>query len=153
MELRLTANAHADILREYGATVGHDCSIVAPLHIVNADGDFSSLEIGDRVHLGSGVLIDLADRVTIGNEATLSMGCTIVTHIDVGPGPVRERHPRETAPVTIGAGAYLGAGATVLHGVTVGAAAVLGAHALVARDVAPGATVVSPPARELPAHE
>jgi len=86
--------------------------------------------------------------VTIEDEATLSMRCTLITHIDVGPGPLRERRPREQGPVRIAGGAYLGAGATVLHGVTVGAGATLGAHALVNRDVAAGATVVSPLAQE-----
>ncbi len=144
MELRTSPNQHAAILREYGATVGAGCSIYTPLHIVNADGDFSNLVIGDRVHLGADTLIDLADRVTIETEATLSMRSTIITHIDVGPGPLKERRPRKTGPVTIGRGAYLGTGATVLHGVIVGAEATLGAHALVDRDVPPGGTVVSP---------
>lgn len=150
MELRTTTNQHAAILRRYGAQVGRDVSIHGPIHIVNAGEDFSKLEIGDRVHLGTEVLIDLADRVTIEAEATLSMRATLITHIDVGPGPLRERRPRQQAPVRIGAGAYLGAGATILHGVTVGAAATVGAHALVDRDVAPGATVVSPRARLVP---
>lgn len=149
MELRSTTNGHAQILRDYGATVGEGCSLYTPLHIVNADGDFSNLVIGDRVHLGADVLIDLADRVEIADEATLSMRCTLITHIDVGPGPVRMRLPRKQAPVRIGPGAYLGAGATLLHGVTVGAGAVVGAHALVAHDVAPGVTVVSPRATQL----
>ena len=151
MELRTTTNRHAEILREYGAKVGDGCSLYAPLHIVNADGDFSNLVIGDRVHLGADVLIDLADRVEIADEATLSMRCTLITHIDVGPGPLRARLPRKQAPVRIGRGAYLGAGTTVLHGVTIGAAAILGAHALVAHDVAPGETVVSPRAGTLTA--
>jgi putative colanic acid biosynthesis acetyltransferase WcaF len=149
MELRTTTNAHAAILRQFGASVGHGCSIATPLHIVNAGEDFSKLVIGDRVHLGSGVLIDLADRVTIEDEATLSMRSMLITHIDVGRGPLRERRPRETGPVRIGRGAYLGAGATVLHGVTVGEEATLGAHALVNRDVPAGATVVAPLARDL----
>jgi acetyltransferase-like isoleucine patch superfamily enzyme len=149
MELRRTTNAHAEILRQFGATVGRDCSIYTPLHVVNADGDFSNLVIGDRVHLGADLLIDLADRVVIEDDATLSMRCTLITHIDVGGGALRERHPRATGPVRIGAGAYLGAGATVLHGVTVGQLAVLGAQALVNRDVPEGATVVSPLARTL----
>lgn len=146
-ELRTTANAHVDILRQFGATVGRDVSIHGPLHIVNADGDFRRLTIGDRVHLGTDVLIDLADEVTLEDDATLSMRCNIITHIDVGPGPLRERHPREQAPVRIGAGAYLGLGATVLHGVAVGARATIGAHALVDRDVAEGATLLAPRAR------
>src|SRR5262245_6778703 len=69
MELRTTPNAHVAILREFGATVGSDVSIHGPIHIVNADGDFSVLTIGDRVHLGTDVLIDLADSVTIEDEA------------------------------------------------------------------------------------
>ena len=147
VELRLTPNAHVEILREFGATVGNDVSIHGPLHIVNAEGDFRRLTIGDRVHLGTDVIIDLADDVVIEDEATLSMRCSVITHIDVGPGPLRERHPREQAPVRIGAGAYLGLGATVLHGVTVGARATIGAHALVDRDVANDATLLAPRAR------
>ena len=147
MELRTTPNAHVEILREFGATVGKDVSIHGPIHIVNADGGFRNLNIGDRVHLGTEVLIDLADSVTIESEATLSMRCSLITHIDVGPGPLKERHQREQAPVRIASGAYLGLGATVLHGVTVGAQATLGAHALVDRDVAPGATLLAPRAR------
>lgn len=144
MELRTTTNQHADILREFGATVGEGCSIYTPLHIVNADGDFSKLAIGDRVHLGGDVLIDLAAAVVIENEATISMRCTLVTHIDVGPGPLSARRPRKTGPVRIGAGAYLGAGVTVLHGVMVGEQATIGAHSLVDRDIPAHATVVSP---------
>ncbi len=146
-ELRTTTNAHAEILREFGATVGKDVSIHGPIHIVNADGDFRRLTIGDRVHLGTDVLIDLAEDVAIEAAATLSMRCSVITHMDVGPGPLKERRPRQVGAVTIGAGAYLGIGATVLHGVTVGAEATIGAHALVDRDVAPGATLLAPRAR------
>jgi acetyltransferase-like isoleucine patch superfamily enzyme len=150
MELRTTTNAHAAILRQFGATVGRDVSIHGPLQVVNADGDFRRLHIGDHVHLGTDVLIDLADDVVIEDFATLSMRCSIVTHIDVGPGPLRERRPRQQAPVRIGRGAYLGIGVSVLHGVTIGAEATIGAHALVDRDVAPGSKLVAPRARVAP---
>ena len=146
-ELRTTTNLHAEILREFGATVGKDVSIHGPLLIVNAPGDFSRLRIGDRVHLGTEVLIDLAGEVIIEDEATLSMRCNLVTHIDVGPGPLRQRRPREQGPVRIGRGAYLGLGATVLHGVTIGECATIGAHALIDRDVAAGSTMLAPRAR------
>ncbi|MEX0782512.1 MAG: acyltransferase [Dehalococcoidia bacterium] len=137
------------ILREYGATVGKHPSIFGPLIIVNADGDFRHLTIGDNVHIGADTLIDLADRVTIRDYATVSMRCTLVTHIDVGPGPLSERRPRQQAPVTLEDGCYLGAGVTVLHGVTVGAEATVGAHALVRRDVPAQATFVTPEPRPL----
>lgn len=146
-ELRHASRGQAAILREFGASVGHDVDIPGPLHIVNAAKDFSNLTIGSHVHIGADTLIDLADAVVIEDYATLSMRSTLVTHIDVGPGPLKERRPREQGPVRIGRGAYLGAGATILHGVTVGAEATVGAHALVDRDVAPGATVLAPRAR------
>ncbi len=146
-ELRTTTNLHARVLREFGASVGDNVSIHGPLLIVNAQHDFSRLHIGSRVHLGADVLIDLADDVTIEDDATLSMRSSLVTHIDVGPGPLRERRPREQGPIRIARGAYLGIGATILHGVTVGEEATIGAHALVDRDVAAGATLLAPRAR------
>lgn len=146
-ELRDSPNQHVRILREFGANVGKDVSIHGPIYIVNAYGNFSNLTLGDRVHLGTGVLIDLADKVTIKDEATLAMRVSLVTHINVGPGPLKERRPREQGPVVIERGAYLGIGATVLHGVTIGELATIGAHALVDRDVPPGATMAAPRAR------
>ena len=68
------------------------------------------------------------------------------------PGPLREKRPRQQAPVRIGRGAYLGIGASVLHGVTIGPEATVGAHALVDRDVAAGATVLAPRARLVPSN-
>ena len=150
MELRSATHHHDELLRMFGAAVGRDVSIHGPIHIVNAGTDFRNLRIGSRVHLGTDVLIDLADRVTIEDEATLSMRASIVTHIDVGPGSLRERRPRDQGPVRIGRGAYLGLGATVLHGVTIGEGATIGAHALVDRDVPPGATILAPRARRAP---
>lgn len=147
MELRTTTHDHAAILREFGASVGRNLSAGGPIHIVNADGDFRQLHIGDDVHIGAETLIDLAADVWIGDRATLSMRSTLITHVDVGPGALRERRPRQEGPVRIGAGAYLGAGATILHGVTVGERATVGAHALVDRDVAADATVLAPRAR------
>ncbi len=146
-ELRTAPSGHVSILRQFGATVGHDVSILGPLLIVNAVNSFGHLAIGNGVHIGADTLIDLACPVTIEDYATISMRSTIITHIDVGPGPLKDRRPRAEGPVSIGRGAYLGAGATILHGGSVGAEATIGAHALVDHDVPAGATVASPRAR------
>ena len=149
-ELRTTVYDHAAILREFGAQVGDRVMFPGPITVVNASGDFANLVIGNDCHIGAETLFDLADRITIEDHATLSMRTTLITHIDVGQGPLAARRPRKTGPVRIGRGAYLGAGATVLHGVTVGVEATAGAHALVDRDIPDGGTVVSPRAQPLP---
>ncbi len=138
-ELRRLRSGHADVLRQFGASVDSDTTIVGPICLVNARENLANLTIGPRTHVGSEVFIDLAERVTIEAGATVSMRACLITHLDVGRGPLIERWPRETGPVTIEAGAFIGTGAIILHGVTIGAEAVVGAGAVVTRDVPPGA--------------
>ncbi len=143
MELRSAIDC-APILREYGATVGPNATIFGPLHIMNADGDFSGLTIGRDVYIGTDVLIDLADRVTIGDYISIGMRSNLITSFDVGAGPLSERRPRKQGPITLEDGCYIGTAVTILHGVTVGAEATVGAHSLVRKDVPPHVTIVSP---------
>lgn len=144
MELRRMRRGHAEALRRFGARVADDAIIVGPVSIVNAQRDFSNLEIGRRTHIGSEVFFDLADKVTVEDEATISMRSTIITHFDAGRSPIALNRPRLTGPVRIGSGAYLGAGATILHGVTIGPRAIVAAGAVVPQDVAPGAVARAP---------
>jgi acetyltransferase-like isoleucine patch superfamily enzyme len=55
--------------------------------------------------------------------------------------------PRTSAGVTIGAGAWIGAGAKVLDGVTIGPQAIVGAGAVVREAVESGNVVAGVPAR------
>jgi acetyltransferase-like isoleucine patch superfamily enzyme len=141
-ELRRMRKDHADVLRHFGADVDRDVTVVGPISIVNARTNFSNLRIEALSHVGSEVFIDLAERVTIERGATLSMRTCIITHLDVGRGPLAERKPRETGPVVIGAGAFVGTGAIILHGVTIGREAMVAAGSVVHRDVPDGATFV-----------
>jgi acetyltransferase-like isoleucine patch superfamily enzyme len=135
------------ILREYGATIGEGTTILGPLHLVSVDRDFANLRVGNNVFIGQDVLMDLVEPVTIGDDCTIVIRTTIVTHFDVGPGPLSATRPRRQGPVVIGNGVFIGAGATVLHGVTIGDRTLIGAHSLVSRDVAADAVVAVPPTR------
>lgn len=106
-------------------TIGRSCTINGPV-AVNCD---ATVTIGDRVHIGNDVLI-----VTVSHE--------------IGPSSHR-CGPTVAAPVTIGDGCWIAAGATILPGVTVGPGSVVAAGAVVARDVPPDTLVGGVPARAL----
>lgn len=134
-ELRTMRTGHADVLRAFGASVAQDAMVVGPVSIANARTDFSHLRIERGVHLGSEVFLDLAERVTIEEGATVSMRAIVITHFDAGRNALAEKRPRQTGPVTIARGAYVGAAAIILHGVTVGEGALVAAGAVVGKDV------------------
>ncbi|MCF8481422.1 MAG: serine O-acetyltransferase [Rhodospirillum sp.] len=104
---------------------------------------FTGVEIHPGATIGRRFFIDHATGVVIGETAeighdvTLYQGVTLGgTSLDMG-----KRHP------TLEDGVIVGAGAQVLGPLTVGAGARIGANAVVISDVPPGATMVGIPAR------
>lgn len=95
-------------------------------------GDRAAAYTLGRIHLGEGA--------TVAQEAYLCTG----THDFSQPSL-----PLQTAPITVGANAFVGVRAVVLPGVTIGEGAVIGAGAVVTRDVAPGKIVAGCPARPI----
>lgn len=132
----------------------------------------AQIVLGDGCVIGAATRIVVqAGRVEIGAGALLGERCTLVAHsaIAIGAGaqlgheavivdfdhviedverPIRTQ-PLTSAPVTIGDGARIGLGASVLRGVSVGAGAIVEPRAVVTRDVPAGARVGGVPARML----
>ena len=136
----------APTLRLLGASVGAHAHIHSPLILHNTK--FSRLAIGANCHMGRGVLLDLAERIEIGDNVTISMNVTLITHLDMGNSPLAASDfPADKAPVTIGSGTYIGAGAIILHGVTLGENCVIAAGAVVRSDVPPGSVIAGVPGR------
>ncbi len=84
--------------------------------------------------------IDIGDDVVIGpNVQLISSGHPL--------DPATRRRSITTAPIRIGRGVWIAAGATVLQGVTVGDDAVVAAGAVVTKDVPPRTLVAGVPAQ------
>lgn len=136
----------APALRLFGASVGRRAHIYSPLILHNTK--FSRLVVGENCHIGRGVLLDLADRIAIGDNVTISMNVTLITHLDLGSSPLAaSEFPAAKAPVTIGSGTYIGAGAIILHGVAIGENCIIAAGAVVRGDVPPHSVVAGIPGR------
>lgn len=142
----------APTLRRYGAVIGERVRFHSPLTIHNGATDsrayFQNLSVGADCYLGRELFLDLADRIVIEDQVTISHRVMIVTHTDAGLSPLEQGVlPASHAPVVIRRGAYIGAGAIVLEGVEIGENCIVGAGALVTRSARGFCVVAGVPAK------
>ncbi len=107
------------------------------------------IELGPGVQLSPQTFFDGAGRTVV--EAGVGIGprCLIITGAhDIG-GPERRAGKLAPEPIVIEAGAWLGAGVTVLPGVRIGAGAVIAAGSVVVHDCEPNGVYAGVPARHL----
>src|SRR5215213_2554338 len=129
---------HPDLVNLYGCEIGDECKIAT------------------FVEIQRGVVI--GRRVKVEAFAFIPSGVTIEDGAFIGPHVcfTNDRYPAavdaegellgvtgssdwEVVPTVVGAGASIGANATIICGVKIGARALIGAGAVVTRDVPPGA--------------
>jgi acetyltransferase-like isoleucine patch superfamily enzyme len=105
------------VLKMHGAIIGKNTRIGRNLIIHEGGKDFSKLKIGNNVHIGKGVFIDLSDSVIIEDNCTISMRTTILTHMNVGDSPYNFIFEPQKSPLIIKNGSYVGVGASILNSV------------------------------------
>lgn len=120
-----------------GAHVGADCNICDGAYIEGG------ATVGDRVTVKNQVMI--FEGVHIADDVFLGPGVTFTN--DLKPRAHIKRHGESLLSTQVEQGATLGARVTVVCGITIGAHAFIGAGAVVTRDVPRHAFVVGNPAR------
>jgi acetyltransferase-like isoleucine patch superfamily enzyme len=107
------------------------------------------IELGDGANIGFNCEIFSASRVSVGAHALLAAYCYLIggDHDFSDPSCPVIHQPRVSSGITVGDGAWLGAGAKVLDGVEIGVNAVIGAGAVVRESVPARATAAGVPAR------
>ena len=107
------------------------------------------IELGEGANIGFNCEIFSASHVRIGRNALVAAYCYLIGgdhDFSDASRPVLDQ-ARKSAGISVGDGAWLGAGAKVLDGVDIGANAVIGAGAVVRESVPERATAVGVPAR------
>src|SRR5207245_1868682 len=78
----------APTLRRYGAQIGERVRFRSPLIIHNSAAEspayYKNLAVGRDCYLGRELFIDLADRIIIEDNVTISHRVMILTHTDAG---------------------------------------------------------------------
>ena len=130
----------------HGITIGNGVFIGRNSILSCKNGD---IELADGANIGFNCELFSASRVSVGRDTLLAAYCYLIggdhDFSDVSR-PVIEQG-RKSDGVTVGAGAWLGAGAKVLDGVRLGDGAVIGAGAVIRSDVPAGAIAVGMPAK------
>jgi acetyltransferase-like isoleucine patch superfamily enzyme len=129
-----------------GITIGSGVFIGRNAILSCKNGDIS---LADGANVGFNCEIFSASRVSIGRDTLLAAYCYVIggDHDFSDPAAAVLAQGRRSEGVSIGEGAWLGAGAKILDGVTIGDRAVVGAGAVVRDAVPEGAITVGIPAR------
>lgn len=148
------AYVHPTAVIDAGAHVGDGAQVWHFVHISRGAEVGEDVVLGQNVFVGEGVRIGARSRVQ--NNVSLFSGLELAADVFLGPGCVftNVRNPRVAFPrrgaydqTRVGQGVTVGANATIIGDRTLGAYAFIGAGAVVTHDVAPYALVVGTPAR------
>ena len=129
-----------------GITIGNGVFIGRNTILSCKDGN---IVLGDGANVGFNCEIFSASTVTVGRDTLIAAYCYLIggDHDSSDPSLPIVAQARRSSGVTVGDGAWLGAGAKLLDGVSVGDRAIVGAGAVVREAVPAGAVAVGIPAK------
>lgn len=135
----------AELMKQIFGAVGKDVWINQPLSLLVG----TSVTIEDGTYVNAGLtLIDDAS-ITIGKGCLFGTNVTLCTTGHPIDPEERAKCSMYSFPITIGDGAWLGAGSIVLPGITIGKYAVIGAGSVVTKDIPDYTVAVGNPCRPI----
>ncbi len=145
---------HPSAVIDEGASIGEGTRVWHFVHVSSGALIGAGCVLGQGVYVGPGV--HLGQRVRVQNHMSIYEGVTLEDDVFVGPSAVftNVRNPRAAvqrkhafAATRVKHGATIGANATIVCGTTIGAYAFVAAGAVVTHDVPDYALVMGVPAR------
>ncbi|KAB8044004.1 acyltransferase [Janthinobacterium aquaticum] len=152
----MSSNIHVTAIVDEGAVIGEGTRVWHWVHISGGARIGKACSFGQNVYVGNDVQI--GDNVKVQNNVSVYDAVTLEDDVFCGPSMVFTNVYNPRSAVTrkneyrrtiVRKGATLGANCTIVCGVTVGAYAFVGAGAVVNRDVKPYALMAGVPARQI----
>ena len=132
------------LLKILGAKIGKHTVIENATFVNFYYNGFGNLQMGKNCFIGPKAVIDLAEKIVMEDNSTISMGSIVLTHMNVGykDHPLQSKYPKKVAAVTLKQGSFVGAGSIIFPGVELGEKCLVGAGSVVKQNQ-PGNTVVA----------
>ena len=152
----MSISIHSSAIVDDGATIGEGSRVWHFVHVCSGAQIGKGVSLGQNVFVGNKVII--GDRCKVQNNVSVYDNVTLEEGVFCGPSMVFTNvyNPRslierknEYRDTLVKIGATLGANCTVVCGVTIGAYAFVGAGAVVQRDVPDYALMVGVPAKQI----
>ena len=152
----MSISIHPSAIVDDGATIGEGSRVWHFVHVCSGAQIGKGVSLGQNVFVGNKVTI--GDRCKVQNNVSVYDNVTLEEGVFCGPSMVFTNvyNPRslierknEYRDTLVKIGATLGANCTVVCGVTIGAYAFVGAGAVVQRDVPDFALMVGVPALQI----
>jgi acetyltransferase-like isoleucine patch superfamily enzyme len=138
------------VLAMFGARLGRNVRVYRGLMLHETNNDFSNLVVGNDVHIGKGVVLDLSGRLEIGDRVGIGMGARIFTHQNLGDSSLRHLHPPVKGDVRIADDVVLSANCLVLYPTRLAAGTLVSAGSVVRGVYTEPCVLIGNPARALP---
>lgn len=110
-------------------------TVIKTLIIQNAEKDYSNLYVWSNCHLWKWVFLDLADKITIEDNVTISMLVKIITHIHLWECELSNYYKKEYDEVYIKNNVYIWVNSTLLKWVIVDSLNFIWANSLVNKSI------------------
>lgn len=119
------------VLEMFGAKIGENVRVNRWLILHETKNSFKNLIVGNDVHIGKNVFIDLSEPVIIGNRVTISMFSKILTHQTLGDTVLSEIYPSQKRQVFLPDDVFIGINSTLLCTAQIKEKTLVGANTLV----------------------
>ena len=138
------------VLAMFGARFGHNLRVYRGLVLHESRNNFSNLVIGNDVHIGKGVFLDLTERLEIGDRVGIGMGTRILTHQSFGDSYLARRYLPVSGMVRIADDVVVGANCLILYPTRLAAGTLVSAGSVVRGEYDRPCLLIGNPARPLP---
>jgi acetyltransferase-like isoleucine patch superfamily enzyme len=138
-------------LKLCGAKIGKNVVIETSVFYNFYINGFKNFEIGNNVYIGPECIFDLANRIVIEDDVTVSARVNFVTHLNVGfsDHPLIKKYPRRDGNITVKKGSFIGTQAVILDNVVIESQCFIGALSLVNKSTEKNGFYAGIPAKRI----